>query len=196
MLITNDASLDAAFKSMRNQGRGTSGAWLQHEQLGFNYRLADINCALGISQLSRIDEFLAARRRVAGWYRQHLGRFEEVQLPVEARPNAEVSWFVYVIRLAPGRDRDAFMQRLRDSGVACANYFSPIHLQGHFEAMGHTRGEFPITEAVASSTVALPFYNNLREEDVRYVASAIDKALAFDGVHQTAAHSLHRPVLQ
>lgn len=195
VVITDNAALDAEMKSLRNQGRGASGAWLQHERMGFNYRLADINCALGLSQLARIDEFLAARRGVADTYKRHLERFEEIQLPLDAMPGAEISWFVYVIRLKQaGRgERDAFMARLRERGVACNNYFSPIHLQPYFQQMGFAAGDFPITEAIADTTVALPFYNRLSEDDVEYVASVIEDAL--HGIGQAAARPVHRSVL-
>jgi len=195
IVVTDDPELDALVKSMRNQGRGTSGAWLQHERLGFNYRLADINCALGISQLARLDEFLAARRYVADLYARHLGGFEEIQLPVYSRPHAEVSWFVYVIRLksATREARDAFLQHLRSQGVACSNYFSPIHLQPYFREMGYEPGDFPVTEAVADTTVALPFYNRLSEADIKYVASVVGDALY--GIGQAAARPVYRSVL-
>jgi perosamine synthetase len=196
VVVTDDPALDAVMKSLRNQGRGASGAWLQHERMGFNYRLADINCALGLSQLSRIDTFLAARRRVAETYGRHLAPFDEIELPVEGVADREISWFVYVVRLknATRTGRDAFMEHLRARGVACANYFSPIHLQPYFQQMGYKPGDFPVTEAVADTTVALPFFNRLSEDDVEYVASVIEQAL--HATRQAAPHSLHRSVLQ
>ena len=195
MIITDDAELDGLAKSLRNQGRGTSGAWLQHERMGFNYRLADINCALGVSQLSRITEILEARRDVAATYKRHLGRLDGVELPVDTLDGAEISWFVYVIRLrqADRAQRDAFMEHLRSRGVACANYFSPIHLQPYFQRMGHRPGEFPVTEAIADTTVALPFFNQLTESDIEYVASVVEEAL--HGIAQAPAYSVRRSVL-
>ena len=104
MIVTNDPTLDRLFKSLRNQGRGDSGAWLQHERLGFNYRLSDINCALGLSQLSRIDAILESRREVAEEYRRHLAGIPGLELPLYDMAEGEVSWFVYVVRLK-GFDR-------------------------------------------------------------------------------------------
>jgi perosamine synthetase len=189
IIVTNDSSLDAAFKSLRNQGRAASGSWLQHERLGFNYRLADINCALGISQLARLDSFLAARRRVAEWYRHHLGAISELELPPDDVLGGETSWFVYVVRLkyAMREHRNAFIEHLRANGVACASYFPPIHLQPYFRQMGFEPGSFPVTERVAETTVALPFFNRLTEADVVRVAAAVQEALHATG--QTVIYS-------
>jgi perosamine synthetase len=180
MVLTNDPVLDRVFKSLRNQGRGDSSAWLQHERLGFNYRLSDINCALGLSQLGRIDDMLAERREVAEEYRRQLAGIEELELPIYDAPGADVSWFVYVVRLK-GFDqatRDEVLTRLRSDGIACSNYFSPIHLQPHFQGPGHQPGDFPVTEEVAASTIALPFYNKLQGEQVRRVRDALQRALS------------------
>jgi perosamine synthetase len=195
MLVTDDPSLDELVKSLRNQGRGTNGAWLQHERVGYNYRLSDIQCALGLSQLSRIETLLAKRAAVAAMYLEHLADVEEVELPPDELPEARVSWFVYVVRLRrAGRcRRDAVLEYLRAHGVACADYFSPIHLQPHFRARGHGPGDFPVTERVAESTLALPFFNNLTEEEVRHVARTLKDALY--ELRESTAHSLHRPVL-
>ena len=194
MVVTNDASLDRVFKSLRNQGRSDSGAWLQHERLGFNYRLSDINCALGLSQLGRIDDILQARREVAAEYRHQLAGIEELELPVYDLPNADVSWFVYVVRLR-GFDqsaRDEVLKSLKSEGIACSNYFSPIHLQPYFRELGYGIGDFPVTEEVSSSTVALPFYNKLKSSQIRRVKAALQNALARGS---QAAHPVHRSVL-
>jgi perosamine synthetase len=194
MIVTNDPALDRAFKSFRNQGRGETGGWLQHERLGFNYRLSDINCALGLSQLGRIDDILDERREVADEYRRQLAGIDELELPVYDLPGAEISWFVYVVRLkgCSLADRDEVLRRLRAEGIACSNYFSPIHLQPHFRRMGHQESEFPVTETVAASTIALPFYNKLHPEQIRRIGQALRRALYHES---QAAHSLHRSVL-
>jgi perosamine synthetase len=196
VLVTDDDRLDRAFKSLRNQGRGTDGAWLQHERMGYNYRLSDLNSALGLSQLQRLDEILQLRQQVADLYRNHLAAIEEIALPVYEQPHSRVSWFVYVIRLrsATRQVRDRILQQLRAAGIACSNYFSPIHLQPYFQKMGYRAGQFPVTEAVGDSTIALPFYNRLTEADVRVVADALKQAL-YD-TRQEAAHSVSGSVLQ
>jgi perosamine synthetase len=194
MIVTNNAALDRAFKSFRNQGRGESGGWLQHERLGFNYRLSDINCALGLSQLSRIDDILDERREVAEEYQRELAGIDELELPIYDMPGAEISWFVYVVRLRECdlTARDEVLRRLRSEGIACSNYFSPIHLQPHFRRLGHREGEFPVTEAVATSTIALPFYNKLKGTQIRRIGQALRRALCHG---PQAAYSLHRSVL-
>lgn len=179
ILVTDDAEIDRVVKSLSNQGRGTSGAWLQHERLGFNYRLSDINCALGLSQLARLDEMLARRRAVAEEYRRRLGGFEELELPIDHVANAEVSWFVYVVRLKVGgrAARDEVLQALRSEGIACNNYFAPLHLMPHFRQLGYEAGQFPVTEAVAASTIALPFFNTLQSDELDRVCDVLARAL-------------------
>jgi perosamine synthetase len=194
MLVTNDPALDRSFKSLRNQGRGDSGAWLQHEQLGFNYRLSDINCALGLAQLGRLEDILRRRRDVAEEYRTQLADFPELELPVYDLPDGEVSWFVYVVRLK-GCDRagrDDVLRTLRADGIACSDYFSPLHLQPHIQRLGHRAGDFPVTEAVAASTIALPFYTNLQPEQISRVSDGLRRALSRG---PQATHPLHRSVL-
>ena len=194
MLVTNDQALDQLFKSLRNQGRGEAGAWLQHERLGFNYRLSDINCALGLAQLGRIAAILRQRRGVAEEYRRHLADIEELELPLYDVADGEISWFVYVVRLKgfARAERDEVLRRLQSEGIACNNYFSPLHLQPHLRRLGYQEGDFPITEAIAASTVALPFYNNLQSEQIRRVSDVLRRAL---NRGPQAAHPLHRSVL-
>lgn len=189
VVITDDPFLDSLMKSLRNQGRGSSGGWLQHERMGFNYRIADINCALGLSQLKRLDTFLAARRRVAQSYRRYLGAIEEIQLPLYDIAEGEISWFVYVIRLkyASREQRDALLEHLRASGIACGSYFPSIHRQPYFERMGYKRGDFPISEQASDTTVALPFFNRLEEQDIERIAGALQQALY--ATRQTVAQS-------
>ncbi len=179
MVVTNDAALDRVFKSLRNQGRGDSGAWLQHERLGFNYRLSDINCALGLSQLGRLDDILRRRREVAEEYRRQLADITELELPLYELPEGDVSWFVYVVRLK-GSDRagrDSVLRALRADGIACSDYFSPLHLQPHIRRLGHRPSDFPVAEAVSASTIALPFYTSLQPEQIRRIGDVLRQAL-------------------
>ena len=181
MLVTDDDRLAAVARSLRNQGRGEGGGWLAHERLGYNFRLSDILCALGISQLARLDGFIAKREAVAARYHELLADLPEIIVP-PSNPFGRMSWFVYVIRLADrfGRaERDAMMQGLRDRGIGCNNYFTPIHLQPFYqERLGTRAGDFPVTEQVAERTIALPFHNNLPQEDQRTVVTAIKEILA------------------
>lgn len=181
MIVTDDENIYKLCKSMRNQGRSDNNKWLQHERLGYNYRISDINCALGIAQLERIDEILAKREKVARQYNQRLREIEELIIP-EFEKNKKISWFVYVVRLVnrfSQEDRDLILNKLKEKGIGCSNYFSPIHLQPFYRKMfGYQKGDFPITEKVSERTIALPFYNNLKEEEIDYVCDKLKEIIA------------------
>jgi perosamine synthetase len=180
MIVTNDDQLAFLSRSMRNQGRDPDAGWLQHARLGYNYRICDINCALGTVQMRRLDEILARRAQVAGWYRQRV--VDEPRLTMMHIPeDVQIAWFVMVLRLSDDyaqADRDRILTRLREVGVACSNYFTPIHLQPFYQAQhGYRQGDFPITEALSARTLALPFHNLLGEDDVEAVMTELRKLL-------------------
>jgi perosamine synthetase len=172
MVVTDDEEIYKLCRGLRNQGRSETNAWLQHERLGYNYRLSDINCALGIAQLERLDEILAKREKVAKLYNERLEGVEELILP-QFEKNKKISWFVYVVRLQDKyskEDRDKILEKLKQKGIGCSNYFTPIHLQPFYRKMfGYKIGDFPVTEKVSERTIALPFYNNLKKEQIDYV---------------------------
>jgi len=180
IIVTDDEDTAHLCASLRNQGRDINAGWLAHARLGYNYRLSDINCALGITQIRRIDEFVAKRRQVAQWYSELLKDGSGVVLPSEPS-GCEISWFVYVIRLRDEfstQDRDKVLSCLRENGIGCNNYFTPIHLQPYVaECLGCKEGDFPITEKISQRTIALPFYNNLTRQQVETVCSALKTAL-------------------
>lgn len=179
VILTNNDEIAKLCRSLRNQGRGEGDEWLQHERLGYNYRLSDINCALGIAQLERLEEILKKRERVAQMYNERLKSVKGVRIPYVAS-HVKISWFVYVVRLREEytqADRDRILKELRAHGIGCSNYFSPIHLQPFYrELFGYKPGDFPVTESVAARTIALPFYNDLTEDHVNYVVTTL-KAL-------------------
>lgn len=179
VVLTNSEEIAKLCRSLRNQGRGEANEWLQHERLGYNYRLSEINCALGIAQLERLDEILRKRERVAQVYNERLRKIQSVHVPYRA-PHVKISWFVYVIRLSEKytqSDRDRVIEGLRGRGIQCGKYFSPIHLQPFYrELFGYKPGDFPVTESVAARTIALPFYNTLTEEQIDYIVTSL-KAL-------------------
>lgn len=181
MIVTDDGDVADVCRALRNQGRRVGAGWLEHALLGFNYRLDEMSCALGLAQLRRLPEMQAARARVATWYRQRLESLEAVELLPEV-PGRTRSWFVYVIRLRPphGRqDRDRAIAGLRTRGVECTNYFAPIHLQPLYaERFGYRPGDFPITEDVADRTIALPFFSTMSEAQVDFVVDALGRELA------------------
>ena len=181
MVATDDDRVAELCKSMRNQGRDPGAGWLAHARLGYNYRLSDINCALGLSQLARLPEFLAARQRVAERYIARLCEMPELVMPAPYRDGV-ISWFVFVVRLADRfsqQDRDAVLAHLREQGIGTNNYFSPVHLQGFYrEKFGYKPGDFPVTEKIAARTLALPFYNRLSEKDQDLVIEVLKSAIA------------------
>jgi len=180
ILVTDDEKAAELARSLRNQGRSTMSRWLQHERLGYNYRLSDIACALGIAQLSRIEEILRRRNWVAERYLEHLSGIPEVIPPAPARQDHEISWFVFVIRLSAKHadQRDDVMRSLNEQGIASGAYFSPLHLQPVYaERFGYKKGDFPVTERVSRSTIALPFFTRMTEEQVRRVCEGLRIAL-------------------
>ncbi|MCK4393527.1 DegT/DnrJ/EryC1/StrS family aminotransferase [Candidatus Bipolaricaulota bacterium] len=176
MVLTDDEEIARLCRSLRNQGRGEGDEWLAHERLGYNYRISDINCALGIAQLARINEILEKREQVAQMYNERLKGIDGVAIPYVS-PDVKIGWFVYVIRLSDQytrEDRDQILQKLKQRGIGCGNYFQPIHLQPFYRKMfGYKEGDFPITEHIASRTIALPFYNKLTEGEVDYVVESL-----------------------
>ena len=178
-VVTDDTDVARLCRSMRNQGRGDGDAWLQHERLGFNYRLSEINCALGIAQIDRLGEIKAARSRVAQMYRQRLHDTPGIHLPCVS-PDVDMSWFVYVIRLDDAYEadqRDRVVQELREAGIGSSVYFPAIH---HFPFYRETarEGSLPVTEAVSARTIAIPFHNHLSFREVNLVAEALERVLA------------------
>jgi len=178
MIVTDDEEWANLFRSLRNQGRDIFDAWLNHSRLGYNYRLGEMNAALGLAQLGRIEELLAKRERVAQMYNERLCEVEGVTILYVAPETTRMSWFVYVVRLAPEIVRNRIMADLEERGVPSRPYFTPIHLQKFYrERFGYREGDFPVTEAVARSTLALPFSSVMTEEQVDYVCGALKAAI-------------------
>jgi perosamine synthetase len=177
VVVTDDADLARTMRSMRNQGRDEDGTWLRHIQMGFNYRLDELSAALGVAQLERIEQLRAGRARVAASYQRLLGGHDWLTLP-KAGPGESVDWFVYVVRLHPDIDRDRVIVDLEANGVASRPYFSPLHTQPFLvDLLGYRPGDFPVTERVAASTLAIPWSARLSDDDVAYVADALIEAV-------------------
>ncbi len=175
-VVTDDPKLAEVMRSLRNQGRDSDGTWLRHVRLGYNYRIDELSAAIGVAQLERLAELRAGRARVAAAYEAALGGRDWVRLP-RAGDREDVDWFVYVVRLAPEIDRDRLMQRIAEHGVPSRPYFSPLHLQPVYrDRFGYEPGDFPVTERVAASTLAIPFSSRLSEDEVDQVATAIIEA--------------------
>ena len=178
MIVTDDEAWANLFRSLRNQGRDVFDAWLSHTRLGYNYRLDEMSAALGLAQLGRIEELLLKREQVAAWYNERLADVEGVRVPYVGPSTTRMSWFVYVVRVAPEIGRDRVMTRLREQGVPSRPYFTPIHLQPFYvEKFGYRRGDFPVTEEAGDTCLALPFSSVMTEEQVDHVCKAIKAAI-------------------
>jgi perosamine synthetase len=179
MIVTDREEWAGLFRSLRNQGRDVFDAWLNHTRLGYNYRLDEMSAALGLSQLERIEELLEKRERVAAWYNERLAEMEGVETPYIAPTTTRMSWFVYVVRVAPGVGRNRVMEVLREQGIPSRPYFTPIHLQPFYvKEFGYQRGDFPVTEKAGDMCLALPFSSVMTEEQVDYVCEALRAALS------------------
>jgi perosamine synthetase len=173
-VVSPSPGLKERIDSERNQGRAPDMGWLDHDRLGFNYRLDDLSCALGIAQLERLGELLAARSRVAALYAEALGGVEGLGLPCPDEGGDRRSWFVYVVQLPRGLDRDDTVVAMRERGVDTKPYLPAIHLMSFYrERFGHTAGEFPVCEDVAARSLALPFYPELTDGEVEQVVEAL-----------------------
>jgi dTDP-4-amino-4,6-dideoxygalactose transaminase len=178
VIITNDDEAAAFMRALRNQGRAPGDTWLSHTYLGYNYRLDEMSSALGIAQMRRLDELIAKREQVAGWYAEHLSEVPGVEIPFVDANTTRMSWFVYVIRFAPGIDRGELAKRLEARGVPVRPYFLPIHLQPYMvERFGYREGDFPVTENLGRRGLAIPFSSVMTEAQVEYVCAVIREEL-------------------
>jgi perosamine synthetase len=181
MVVMGSSEHKQRIESERNQGRAPDMGWLDHDRLGFNHRLSDIACALGLAQLERLDDMLAARSRVAGWYRAALAGLAAERglgLPCEDSGGDRRGWFVFVVQLPDGVDRDGAVVALRERGVQSKPYLPAIHLMSFYrERFGHRPGEFPVCERVAAASLALPFFPQMSESQVERVAEALGRVI-------------------
>jgi perosamine synthetase len=176
-ITTDDPDAARELRSLVNQGRTDNGDWLVHQRLGFNYRMDEMSAAVGMAQLEKLDMLLDRRRRIAARYDELLAGIEGVETPY--RGSEPRSWFIYYVRLAPEIDRAAVSSALADRGVATRPYLPAIHLQPTYrERFAYGPGMLPVTERVSASTLALPFYVQLEDDDIAYVANALREVLA------------------
>jgi perosamine synthetase len=178
LIALGDAAHKERIDSERNQGRAPDMGWLDHDRLGFNYRLSELACALGLVQLARLDGMLADRARVAQCYREALGGIEDLALPCPDRDGNVRGWFVFVVQLPRGVDRDGVVRGLAERGIQSKPYLPAIHLMSFYrERFGHREGEFPVCEDVAARSLALPFFPAMTEAQVARVARELRAAL-------------------
>jgi perosamine synthetase len=174
MVTLADTALKERIDSERNQGRAPDMGWLDHDRLGFNYRLSDIACALGIAQLERLDGMLADRARVADLYRQALAGIDGLELPCADLGGNRRGWFVFVVQLPHSSDRDETIRALAAAGIQSKPYLPAIHLMSFYrERFGHSQGEFPVCEDIAARSLALPFFPEMRHDQVERVSEQL-----------------------
>jgi perosamine synthetase len=178
MITTADPAMKERLDSERNQGRAPNMDWLDHDRLGFNYRLSDLACALGVAQLEHLDDMLAGRARVAALYGEALDGIEGVRLPCPETGQIRRGWFVYVIQLPAGFDRDGVVRALAERAIPSKPYFPAVHLMSYYrERFGHREGEFPVCEDVAARSIALPFFPQMTGSQVERVAESLRDVL-------------------
>jgi perosamine synthetase len=179
MVVTRDSGLAKQIRALRNHGRNPDDGWLEHRLSGYNYRLSELNCALGVAQMSRLPEILKRREEVAARYSTELRGISEVTAPPIEIPHAKQCWFVYVIQLSESftrAERDSVCIQLNAAGIGCGRYFPPLHLQPLYAPYAAAR-ELPITEHVAARTLALPFFNRLNGEQIVEVCRGLKEAI-------------------
>ena len=180
MIVTNDSGIAQMARSLRNQGRVNSEDWLDHAHLGYNYRLSEINCALGRAQLQRLEEILQRRAAVAAWYNACLSGHPDLNMPDLDFPDGRLSWFVYVVRLAARfhrAERDTMIRTMAEEGIECGRYFAPIHMQPAYRNPPRADNCLAVTEEVGQRCIALPFFNRISFPDVLQVCRSLEDAL-------------------
>jgi perosamine synthetase len=179
VIVTNNAKIAAIAKQLRNQGRSATGEWLEHEELGYNYRISELNCALGVEQLKRIEPILERREVVAREYQRRLENHPDFELPQIAQPRCRISWFVYVIRFCgeAASRHDKVLEEMASRGIACGRYFAPIHLQPAYRTQLHRSMDLTHTEFIARRTLALPFFNRITKEQIEEVCQTLREVL-------------------
>jgi perosamine synthetase len=178
MVIPPEGEIAARLRSERNQGRAVDMGWLDHDGLGFNYRLSDVAAAIGVAQVERLDQLLAARARVAGLYEEGLATLDGVEAVIAGRGAEQRSWFVYTVKLDPSIDRDATIARLAERGVSSKAYLPCIHLFPHLRELGYREGQFPVAEDASAHSLALPFFPAMSEAQVTRVCEALAESIA------------------
>ncbi|MGB8495225.1 MAG: DegT/DnrJ/EryC1/StrS family aminotransferase [Candidatus Acidiferrum sp.] len=184
MVVTENPRIAAMVRTLRNQGRTDSDEWFQHSEIGYNYRLPEMSCALGISQLKRIDAMLARREEIAGRYNAKLRGIENLRLPALEVPRRKLSWFVYVVRLSGTFSqihRDWIMNEMHRRGIGCGRYFAPIHRQPAYRSACGPTADLRVTEFEASRCLALPFFNRLQDEQIDEVCGNLSELLQAAG---------------
>ena len=177
MIVTDNEKIYKMALSLRNQGRSADPKWLKYERLGFNYRISDINCALGISQFERIESIIKRRQRVVDTYNKYLSKIKKIRIPQRAKYANKINWMHYTIEIDDSyskKDRDNIMKKLRENGIGCREYFPSIHLFSFYKKMfNYKKGDCPISEKISDHVISLPMFNALTERQISYITKTL-----------------------
>ena len=186
MITTNDEEIDSLCRSLRNQGRSENMQWLDHQIMGYNYRLTEVGAALGIAQLKKLASVIKKRREIAGWYGEEIKKYEDLLSAPETGAANTHTWFVYVARIRDPRiDRDRVINKMAEFGIATKPYLPSIHLFDFYrKKFGFKNGDFPISEAISNSSVALPFYIELDKSDIEYICRKLAEAVKGSNIYR------------
>jgi len=185
IIVTNNENIALIAESLRSQGRAITGFWLHHERLGYNYRMSELQAALGCVQMDRLDEIIKNRQEVAEMYNKELSSIYGITIPYIDPKVTTMSWFVYVIQVHESIDREKMMIYLKDNGVGCRPYFTPIHVQPYMvEEFGYEEEDYPITADIGRRSIALPFHTSITLDEVKYVATVIQEGISISQKNQ------------
>ena len=178
ILVTNNQKLYETVCSLRNQGRNIDGEWLEHERIGYNYRMSDLQAAVGLAQMQRLQSILLKREKVAKRYMKLIESYNLSITVPHTLKECTMSWFVFIIILPEHADQQAVIRYLHDNGIQSKQYFPPIHLQPVYrEFYSYKPGDYPICEQMSKRTLAIPFHNRLTIEEQTYVIEQLSKAI-------------------
>jgi len=154
------------------------GSWYyEMQELGFNYRITDFQCALGLSQLKKIDKFIERRREIVEFYNEQLKDLEEIILPIE-KPYIKSSWHIYYIRLKDSTKRRAVFEKLRESGIGVQVHYIPIHLQPYYRKIfKYKKGDYPVAENYYETTITLPLFVGLTIKQLKYITYKVKEII-------------------
>ncbi len=177
VIVTDDRSIAEKCRMLRNQGRDAKAEWFEHTELGYNYRISDINCAVGVEQLKRIEEILQKRQLVARKYHKRLSNNSHLILPEMNFADGRLSWFIYFVRLSEDftrEQRDLIASEMQKKGIGCGRYFAPIHLQPlYINNFSYKTDDFPLAESSSKRILALPFFNNITDSQLNEVCETL-----------------------
>jgi dTDP-4-amino-4,6-dideoxygalactose transaminase len=178
MIVSDHDKWAGMMRALRNQGRNSGDQWLEHTYLGYNYRMDELSAALGRVQMERLDELMRKRSTVAEMYADRLAAVPEIEIPAVIPSTTQISWFVYVVRLAPGVSREAVIDALASQGIPSRPYFAPIHFQPFYaQRFGYRPGMYPVTEDLGKRSLALPFSGVMGEGEIERVCTALISAV-------------------